>query len=115
MRGEQLFNLACRHHDSGRFDHAIELLTQILGENPNMGVAHGLLASCLLAQNRIVAAEYESGIALGLEPNNPFVHEVRARILIVLQRFDEGVVRLEAQRDAAFVLRRDDPVLRQQA
>ncbi len=111
MRGEQLFELACRQHDSGRFQQAIDLLTQILGEDPNLAAPHGLLASCLLAQNRVVAAEYESGIALGLDPNSPFLHEVRARVLIALQKFDEATesinasLRLDPHSPSSYVLK----------
>ena len=83
--------LAIKYHDFGRAAAAIDVLTELLAENPEEAIYHALLASCLLAENRFVAAEYEIGIALGQDPNLPFVHEVRARFLFLQNKMGEAI------------------------
>ena len=85
------FQLACQYHDLGRHAGAIDVLTELLGENPNEPVYHTLLASCLMAENRFVAAEYEIDIALSQDPNLPFVHEVRAQMLLLRNKMAEAI------------------------
>lgn len=67
---------------SGQYDDAIELLKQLLSEDPNEPLYHGFLAECLLATKRLYAAEYEAGLALQLNPQIPFLHLLKAKIEI---------------------------------
>ncbi len=85
------FETTCRYIDSGQMHAAIDLLAELLSEQPNEAIYHGLLASCLLAQKRFVAAEHENKIALGLDPTLPFLYQVRARILMLNRSQDEAI------------------------
>ena len=91
MSGDHRLNLALSHHDAGRYTQAIDILTQLLADNPDEALYHGLLASCLLARKRLTAAEYELDIALGQAPNVPYLHLVRARLLLVKRKVDDAI------------------------
>ena len=80
MNSDYKYEQAWRQISHGQLPGAIELLKELLANEPNNAMYHGTLAYCLLQQMRIHAAEYELKIALQLEPNQPFLHSIYARI-----------------------------------
>lgn len=80
MHNSYKYEIALHLMDQGRYPMAIDLLKDLLARDPNDAAYHGALASCLLQQMRIHAAEYELKIALQLEPNNASLHCIAARI-----------------------------------
>lgn len=80
MNSDYKYEQVWRQISHGQLPGAIELLKELLANEPNSAMYHGTLAYCLLQQMRIHAAEYELKIALQLEPNQPFLHSIYARI-----------------------------------
>ena len=80
MKRDYKFELAQDYSRRGQNKHAIALLKEILSEDPNDALAHGLLAACLISEVRLHAGEYELKIALGLNPMLPYLHLIAARI-----------------------------------
>ncbi len=105
------FEQACNQHDAGRTQAAIDLLTELLAEDPDNAAYHGLLASCLIAEKRLVAAAYENDIALKQDPSWPFLHEVRARLLLLNDKADDALeacdeaLRLDPELTSAHLLK----------
>src|SRR5690606_14608859 len=83
MSYEYKMDSAWRYYSSGLYDQAIDVLKEVLAENPNDALAHGLLAANLLEKRRIHAAEYELKIALQLDPVQPFLFLLQARLYIL--------------------------------
>lgn len=80
MNYEYKMDSAWTHYSAGRHDAAIDVLKSVLAEHPNDAMAHGLLAANLLQKSRIYAAEYELQIALQLNPREPFLFLLQARL-----------------------------------
>lgn len=57
---------------------AVDVLCGFLGEVPDDGAAHAVLAVALHAQGRMQAALHEAGLALSLAPGAPEPHVARA-------------------------------------
>ncbi|MGF1729343.1 tetratricopeptide repeat protein [Photobacterium kasasachensis] len=79
----------CYHY--GQTDQAIELLKELLGNNPNDAFYHGLLSACLLKQKRLHAAEYELKIALSLDPESAFLLMTQANIQYCNNHFKQAI------------------------
>jgi tetratricopeptide (TPR) repeat protein len=80
--------------NAGHHDQAIDVLTRALGEDPDNGDAHAMLAFALVGKKRLYAAEAEAGHALALESENPFAHLAMASVSIAsrkLARAEEHV------------------------
>jgi len=73
-------------HEQGRHDLAERELRQHLVEEPGDGLAHAVLATCLLDQGRLDAAEAAARDALGHAPDVGFVHYALARVLSARNR-----------------------------
>ena len=56
----------------GQVQMAIDMLIELLGEDPDEAIYHAILADCLLDQKRLSGAEYEADLALSLDPNLAF-------------------------------------------
>ena len=80
MNNYNKFDQVLRYSRQGQVASAIELLKGLLADEPNNAIYHGTLASCLLQQSRLHAAEYELKIAMQLAPIEPFLHCISARI-----------------------------------
>ena len=76
------YQQAWDYRGRGQNDRAIELLKQLLSEDPNHAMCHGLLASCLLEKKRLHAAEHELAIALRLAPINAYLVLTQARVFV---------------------------------
>lgn len=102
-----------RYIHQGQYPQAIEQVKELLAQDPNNAMYHGVLALCLLLQMRIHAAQYELKIALQLDPMEPFFHLIQARIYyfqtkfkLALQACDEAL-KLQPHYADAFELKAD--------
>ena len=87
----QRYNRAQMLINQGRFEMAERELRQLLGENPDDGLAHCLLAICACTdESRYDEATQEAELAVALEPDSPFVHFVHSRVLWTRNRYDEA-------------------------
>lgn len=73
--------LAC--YQRGQIDQAIDLIKEVLADEPNDANSHGLLALCLLSEKRLYAAEYETQLALNINASIPMLYLILARIHIL--------------------------------
>lgn len=113
MNNDYKYEQAWRHITHGQLPSAIELLKDLLANDPNSAMYHGTLAYCLLQQMRIHAAEYELKIAMQLEPNQPFLHSIYARIYFLQNKPKEALaacdqaLQLDPQNVDVFELKSD--------
>jgi len=91
MFNEYKYEQALRYYSQGQTSAAIDLLKQLLSEDPNDAACHGLLAACLLGKKRIHAAEYELKLALAIDPLEPFLHLVYARVYYYQNKFAKSL------------------------
>jgi len=91
MNNNYKYEQAWRQISHGQLPSAVELLKELLANEPNSAMYHGTLAYCLLQQLRIHAAEYELKIALQLEPNEPFLHSIYARIYFLQNKPKQAI------------------------
>ena len=80
------FERALAYLASGQTHAAIDMLAQLLGEDPEEPVYHAVLAAALLRQKRLAGAEYELAVAQGLDPNLPYVYYVRSQLLLLKRK-----------------------------
>lgn len=74
-----------------RFDLAERELRGLLVEDPDQAELHSLLAVCMLQEeSRWMEATEEAQIAVGLEPDSPFVHYMLGRVYLVRNRLTEA-------------------------
>jgi Flp pilus assembly protein TadD len=71
---------AANYLERGASHQAIELLKQVLGDEPEHALAHALLAQALIKQRRIHAALHEAELALSLSPESPACHRTLAAV-----------------------------------
>jgi len=76
------FEAAQRYSHQGFHNKAIDTLKELLADDPNNAIYHGLLSANLLAKGRVYAAEYELKIALNIDPAVSYFYLVMARICI---------------------------------
>lgn len=113
MNSDYKYEQVWRHISHGQLSSAIELLKELLSNEPNNAMYHGVLAHCLLEQMRIHAAEYELKIALQLEPNQPFLHSIYARIYFLQNKAKQALaacdqaLQLDPQNADVFELKSD--------
>lgn len=69
---------AAQYLERGASHQAIELLKQVLGDEPEHALAHALLGEALIKQRRIHAALYETKLALSLSPDSSPCHRAMA-------------------------------------
>lgn len=91
MTGDYRYEQALRHLANGQTQQAIDQLVELLAEHPDEAVFHGLLASCLLSQKRMVAARHELDIAFSLEPESAFLQQIRAEQLMLDRKLDDAI------------------------
>jgi len=82
---------AWAHYMADRTSAAIQLLKELLGEDPNHAEYHSLLAACLLQDKRLHAAEYELGLALKIDPQMPFLYLLQSNILVFKNKFKQAL------------------------
>lgn len=68
----------------------IELLRRALSLDPDHAGAHAALARHLLESRRLPAAAIEVRTALGLDGNDPYIHQVAAAVLIAERKLDDA-------------------------
>lgn len=83
-------DIAEKQYSRGQVDAAIDTLTRILGDNPDCGDAHALLAISLLKRKRVHAAMVEAGLATTLDPESLLAHLASAGICTAGRRFKEA-------------------------
>ncbi len=79
--------LAWHRIQNGQIDGAMDVLRQLLGNEPDLPEAHAYLALCLLNKKRLHAAEQEARMALALEPGLELTHYVLAHVGIAQRQF----------------------------
>ena len=77
------FELAERYYQQGNYNASIDIFKELLAEDPNDALCHGLLAANLIGLSRIHAAEYEIKTALNLDPSHAFLHIIAAQICMM--------------------------------
>ncbi len=87
--------------NAGHYDQALDVLTRALGEDPENGDAHAMLAFCLVGKKRLYAAELEAAHALALESENPFAHLAMASASIAARKFARAEDHLNAAKALA--------------
>ena len=95
LGGERRLDLAIQLMRLGQLDGALDQLRALLAEDPEDGRAHALLASVLLDQKRLTAAEHEARLALLIEPEGTLALHVSARVAIAKRDFDRAKVLLD--------------------
>ncbi|WP_416397019.1 tetratricopeptide repeat protein [Allohahella sp. A8] len=75
----------------GQHAQAIDLLKQVLADDPQSALPHALLASNLIAQGRLHAGEHELKIALSLDPNTAWFYLSYARLCTLKNRPREAI------------------------
>lgn len=85
--GDHRLELALQLMRVGQLDGAMGQLRAVLADDPELARAHALLATILLDQHRLAAAEHESALALRIEPENPLALHVAVRVAIATRRF----------------------------
>ena len=91
MNGDHRFERAKLYIDMGQTNQAVDLLAELLGDDPNEPIYHAVLASCLLDQKRLAGAEYELDVAQSLDPTLAVVYVVRSRLLLFQRKFDDAL------------------------
>lgn len=80
------FNQAIRYYRQGLHDSSIDLLKELLAENPDDAYYHAYLGANLLAMKRIYAAEYELNLALSIDPGISQLYIFMAQVSIFRNR-----------------------------
>ncbi|WP_087023204.1 tetratricopeptide repeat protein [Thaumasiovibrio subtropicus] len=88
---EQKLEQAQYYYRTEQHEKAIESLKELLASWPDSAIAHGLLASCLLSERRLYAAEHELNIALSIEPNLVLLKLILARTLIFKKQLQQAL------------------------
>jgi len=71
---QQKLDIALRFLSVGNTPAAIDVLRNLLSQNPNDSDAHAILSQALLSQLRIEAATQEANLALQLDPGSSLAH-----------------------------------------
>ncbi len=87
---EQLLDTAERQLALGQVDAAIETLRQVLSSEPDLAVAHALLALGLVDKKRLHAAAHEAGQALALDPEESYVQYAAAHVALARREFERA-------------------------
>ena len=87
MSVRHLMERAQRLYDNGQIDASIELLTRLLGEQPDDADAHALLSLCLVRRKRLHAAQSEARQAAALDPESAFAHLAMGVVLTASRDF----------------------------
>lgn len=74
-------------YQRGQIKQAIDLIKEVLSEEPNDANSHGLLSLCLLSEKRIYAAEYEVQLALNNDSSIPLLYIILAKINLLKNKF----------------------------
>jgi tetratricopeptide (TPR) repeat protein len=90
MDNDRKLELALHRIQNGQIDGAIELLRQLLGDDPDLAQAHALLAICLMSKKRLSAAEHEAKLALMLDPGQELPLFAVANIKLAQRKFKEA-------------------------
>lgn len=85
----------------GATDSAIESLRKVLAADPELAVAHALLASCLITEKRLHAAEHEARMALRLDPMLPDGRLALGTVLLLKRDLKGAAAELEELRRMA--------------
>ena len=113
MVDEYTYDRAWSTYKRGQIKQAIELIKQVLAEDPTDASSHALLALCLLQERRIYAAEYEIQLALNEDTETSLFYVVLAQINVLknkplraLELCDEAL-RLNPEYVEALLLKAD--------
>ena len=90
-----LMQRAQRLYDNGQVDASIDLLTRLLGEQPDDADAHALLALCLVRRKRLHAARSEASQAAMLDPESAFAHLAQGVVLTASRDFRQAEEHLQ--------------------
>ncbi len=101
LRLARLLEHALQLMQGGHHDQAIDVLTRVLGEAPDHGDAHAILASCLVRSKRLHAANLEAAQALALDPDSHFAHLAMASVQIARRAFKQAEAHIDASRALA--------------
>lgn len=73
--------------ERGQTEQAMDALTELLGDDPDDGDAHALLAICLVRRKRLHAARLEAQRAAELDPESVFAHLAMGGVLFARREF----------------------------
>jgi Flp pilus assembly protein TadD len=101
LRIARLLEHALRLMRGGHIDQSIDVLTRVLGEEPDHGDAHAILAFCLVSRKRLHAANLEASQAVGLDPDSHLAHLAMASVQIARRAFKQAETHIDAARTLA--------------
>lgn len=87
---EAAYQRALLLHEQRRFADAERELKQVLAGDPHNAEAHAMLGLCLAQRDAYEEATAEADASVGLAPDQPFGHYVRAAVMLDRRRFDEA-------------------------
>ncbi len=76
--------------ERNRFPEAADAVRQVLASDPDNGLAHAMLALCLVQQKQLKEAQREAEIAVGLAPEHPFAFHAIAAVAMEQGRYDKA-------------------------
>lgn len=79
---DQKLQTAWQLYTQGAYDRSVQVLKEILSEQPEIAFAHTVLAANLIRQKRLHAAEYELSLSLKINPSLSFTHYIFAQLLL---------------------------------
>lgn len=97
-RVHRILENVIRLQGQGAHDTALHMLRSALAEDPDLALAHALLAVSLKHKKRLYAAESEARLALTLDPQLAVAHTVLAAVLIGQRKLDEARRHLDESR-----------------
>lgn len=101
IRIARLLEHALRLMHGGHIDQSIDVLTRVLGEDPDHSDAHAVLAFCLVSRKRLHAANLEAAQAIALDPDSDLAHLAMASVLIARRAFKQAEAHIDAARALA--------------
>lgn len=93
--GDRRLELALQLMRLGQLGGALQQLRAVLADDPELAKAHALLATILLDQHRLAAAEHESALALRLAPESTLALHVAVRVAIAKRSFEAAAEKLD--------------------
>ena len=85
-----LYDEAIARHRSGDMDAAIEMLRQLLAQNPNYSLAHNALGALYSRQGKIDQAIEHAKRVCEVDPDDPFGYTILSTLCIKNGRREEA-------------------------
>ncbi|MCP4504513.1 MAG: tetratricopeptide repeat protein [Deltaproteobacteria bacterium] len=110
MNSNFLFERAAGFVSTHNTSLAMDLLRQLLHDDPNHAPAHWLLGAILLDEKRLVAAEHELKLSLELDPTAPDAHLSLGRLFFLKRNSKTALAciaeaqRLDPENEEALIL-----------